>query len=234
MNSHFSHYIEKIVQLHHNILHSEFSYLKDKAFLYNRRARTQLQFVTQKQLKEFQQLQPHIDSFENYQTTLTLNQFQDTKSQELFYKQGFIMHYLKDHQEKFTSILEKQQHLLEHHPLKSPYGEKITDLFHKKTHTTLVDYLHKEEELYSNYLALTIQNTKTIEEFSKQQHHHEMYKQCENYLLDASLAITAIPLGPLELASLPLWGTYFSLKELEKLDHNFQRWRTIEKPRLIT
>lgn len=240
MNSHFPHYIEKIARLHHNILHNEFSYLKDKAFLYHRNAQTQLQLVTQKQLEDFQKLQPHIDSFETYRTTLThqitqtpLDQFQDARSYDLFYKEGFIMHYLKEHQEKFTSVVKKQQHLLQH-PLKSPFEQKIVDLVHKKTHSTLQDYLHQEEELYSNYLALTIQNTKTIEEFSKELHHHEVYNKCKNYILDASLAITAIPLGPLELASLPLWGAYFSLKELEKLDHNFQRWRSIEKPRIIT
>lgn len=240
MNKHFPHYVEKIARLHHNLLHKEFSYLKNKAHLYNRRARTQLDWLTQEQQSEFQKIQPHIDSFERYRTILTqgligttLDEDQEKRSYDLFYKEGFLIHYLQDHQQKFTSVLEKQQHHLHHHPLKSPFGEEIVEFYHKKTHTTLVDYLHKEEEIYSNYLALAIQNTKTIEGFSKQQHHHEIYEQCKEYILHASLAITAVPLGPLELASLPFWGAYFSLKELETLQENFQTWRTIEKPRLI-
>lgn len=239
MNTHTTDYIQKIAKLNHHVLQSEFIYLKDKTFSYHNSAPNQFNIVIESQRKAFNKLQTHVDNFINHQNKIisqNLKQYklspqQQSRFEELFYKEGFLINYIKSHQNQFSSIINKQHKLITH-ASSNPLAQKISDKFHQKSKTTLLDYLHKEENLYSNYLSLMIQNTKDIEEFSTSQHKHELYKRIEDYIFDASVAITAIPLGPLELASIPFWGTYFSLKELEKLDSNFQTWKKIEKPRL--
>lgn len=86
--------------------------------------------------------------------------------------------------------------------------------------------------MFNELLDIFVSKSQIVEEEYNEIRNFELFNRIKSYVLDASVIITAVPLGPLEVLSLPFWTTYFSMGQLVKLRENYNRWKIYGKIRI--
>ena len=239
MQKETQHYVGKIFEIHKSLLHREFSYLKQKNSAYHQDDLNHFDKILFSQRLSYDEISSHITRFDTFKPLIKkelfsqpLNSQQQARFDEVFYKEDFLVRYLHDNFMAFSALLDKQ-----HKALWDKEGDgvigKIKSSYKRGAKKRLIDFLEQEEDIYSGFLNLYRQSTQTIAQEYSYEHWHQSFDKLKEYVLGASVAVTSVPLGPLELASLPLWGTYFSMREVEELDKNFKEWKNIHKHRII-
>lgn len=232
-------YLQKFVGLHKRFLHNEFHFLKQKNQSYHNNDFSQISSVIAQQQQDFSNLIPHLKAFHRHKYYIERELFGD----ELLYEQyqrfcdvtlreDFFVNFLLFERPSIEKILSSQQKALEKKDSRGVLS-RIQQGFRRGTHSNLVDFLEREEEAYSWFLDQYVTKVNELQNQFNYQKTHRAYDKIKNYVLDASVGITSVPLGPLELASLPLWGVYISMKEFEELSHNFEHYRSVQKHRIV-
>lgn len=238
MNEKTREYLNQLLNLHKNVLYTELDYLKKKNEAYHEKNFSQISEMINSQKQLYEKEIPHFYYFENHKQIISKELFgRDLGGEEserlgaLLNRDDFLIHFFTKHEKNYSNILEEQHQAL----WRNEEGllKKIRQVYHKGSKTRLVDFFHREEELFSEFLELYMQRAGDLQKMYNYYEHKELHDKLETYVLKGSMAVSAVPLGPLELLSLPLWGTYISMHELENLSSNFSEWRKINKARII-
>ena len=231
-------YLKKILETNNSVLHSTFDSIKNKTKNYHNKDYDSFLKWVEKQKNEYEVVRRHYNNFLKRKNLIHKEIFGDDLEasqrknlEEILERDEILGIFFIDHIDEIEKILKKQEKEIKSPPKKGKIGW-ITEKYKSKTRQDLVGLLHKEEELFSEYLSLYWTKIQDLENRSKYYKEHELYDKIKDYVLKGSVAITAVPLGPIELLSIPLWGTYLSMESIEKLNKNFEDWRKIEKPRI--
>ncbi len=112
--------------------------------------------------------------------------------------------FLIQHEKAFYSIYTSQQNelsILFKQKQQSKFVIRIKNIFSKN----LNQLIEKEKILISEFFEVFNKNSNEIQNFVKNIHLIEIYKQFENLSIKGSIAIGMIPLGPGEIIAAPLW-----------------------------
>ena len=235
MHSHTQEYVKNLLEMYRNIIRNEFIFLKEKHDSYKSKNYEALKQLILKQKEEFQIVlrhtlfyEHHIDliSVELGINTQWLNAQEHTRLHNLFTKDNFIGGFIIKHSNIFLDILDKQLQSLKNR-------EGILGKLDVLRYGTIETNLQQEEEIYNELLSLFIQKIELMQKYINYENKHELYESIKGYVFKASITITAVPIGPLELLSIPFWGVYFAMNEWEKHSQEFGEWRKIKKKRIM-
>lgn len=223
-------YIREFYKLFTNIVHQEFSYLKKKNSHFQNKEFNEINELIKEQKNGLRNIIRHLNFFEKHLDKIAQelgfnfeNNEQLMRFNELMFKEHLFCGFILSHTSNFIIILDKQ--------LKSI--ENSQRFFGKLRYGSLQTHLEREEELYNEFLKIFIEKIETIEKLIQYEKRHEHFQKIEQYVLTTAISITAVPLGPLEFASIPFWGAYFSIEYWKKHSSEFEQWRVIEKKRII-
>ena len=235
MHSHTQEYVKNLFEMYKKIIYNEFNYLRRKHELFTSQDYEKLKELIFEQRKEFQVVLRHTLFYETHMDLISVElgiNIQELNSQELnrlhnlFTKDNFIGGFIVKHSNIFLEILNKQLQSLKN---RGGILGKL-DVFR---FGTIENNLQKEEEVYNELLSLFIQRIEFMQKYINYENKHELYESIKGYVFKASITITAVPIGPLELLSIPFWGVYFVMNEWEKHSQEFGEWRKIKRRRIM-
>ena len=230
MYSKVQNYIQNFFNLFTNLVREEFTYLKKKNLYLINEEFSKIEELIKQQKIALSVIIRHSKFFENHIQLIAKelgfnfeNNEQLKRFNELMFKEHLFCGFITSHTSSFISILDKQLSSIQN-------SQKFLATVR---FGSLQRHIEKEEELYNEFLKVFIEKIERIEQLIQYEQKHEHFQKIEQYVLTAAVSITAIPLGPLELASIPFWGIYFSIQVWKKHSNEFENWRMIEKNRII-
>lgn len=232
-------YLDNIFTLHKKFLREEFHYLREKNKHLHIGLGSEITEIITNQQDILSDTIRHLTFFQKHKKKLEDELSSTHKNSNLslppldilLKKEDYFSSFLISNQNRINLILDNQKKSI--NKPKSRYLSKIFTVYEKKSKSRLVDYISKEEEFFSWVLDQYLVNPEELEKHKKYFNSHSRYHNLEDSIFKTSVLITAVPLGPLELASIPFWCIYLSMHEFEKISKDFKHYRDVTKPRII-
>lgn len=244
MNAKTRKYVEDILHnLLRNGLKEEFEYLKLKYKYYHEGNHQEILNIINQQVAKLTKDVKHLNSY-NYHIKLIsmevfgdekLNREQTQRFKDILFREGDLFHFIIKHVTEYFQNLKNEQVALlnEDNWINGNKIQKARLWFNEKRHHTYLDFLKLEEKFFNEVLNLFLQRTQSLQLQIKLIEENKAREKIIQYVKTGAITITAVPLGPLEVLSVPFWGAYLSLEYLSKFRKDFKEWQRIEKNRII-
>jgi hypothetical protein len=220
-------YFESLDNLMLNFIKREFENLKIKITVVVQNDNFQkINEVIKNQKMTYENLKEHIENFEFYKTHIVKYLLKNKDEfKKNFDKEDGVVSYIKKHFKEYLKNLEKQKKEVEK-LLENKKRGKIFEKVRSKLNLDLKSLIEIEEEKFFVLISFFMTKNEEMDKFLKNIEKFEKYEKWKKKSLISAIVLNLFPIhGVGDVFSIPFWGLFLSINEIEKHLKGYKTWK---------